>query len=170
MRVRNAALVAVSLATAACASGGASSSQNAGQPATIDASGAVTYSGDFRPIQQNTGAVGMQAQQRIYGSVRLIFRESTSRTNVALRLNTNNQASEVLTWGVVPGRCGSGGVPVSPVSQLPAIEVSNMGQGEVNRDEVPLSLPAGSTYHVNVYRGGDSLRDVIACANLSSRE
>lgn len=168
MRARN-VLVFATLATAACASSPQVSAGAGGDNAaagSIDATGAVTYTGDFRPVQQNTGAVGMQASQRIYGNVRLIFRESTSRTNVQMRLNTNVQSSEVLTWGVVPGRCGSGGIPMSPVSQMPALEISNMGQGEVNREGVALVLPAGATYHVNVYRGGDTLRDVIACANL----
>ncbi len=168
MRARN-VLVFATLATAACASTPQVSPSAGGDdaaPATIDATGATSYSGDFRPVQQNTGSVGMQAQQRIYGTVRLVFRELTSRTNVQMRLNTNVQSSEVLTWGVVPGRCGSGGLPMSPVSQMPALEISNMGQGEVNRDGVALVMPAGATYHVNVYRGGDTLRDVIACANL----
>ncbi len=169
MKARN-ALVFASLATvAACASGGKAvntAGEGEAQQTVIDATGATSYSGDFGPVQQNSGGVGMQVRQRLYGSVRLIFRESTSRTNVQLRLNTNGNQSEILTWGVVPGRCGSGGVPVTPVSQLPALEIGINGQGQINAEAVPLTIPPGATYHVNVYRGGDQLPNVIACANL----
>jgi len=134
--------------------------------ADIVATGAVQYSGLFRPIQQSDGRLGMNVQQRIYGEVKLLFRESSGRTDVSLTLNTNSNTSDLLAWAVVPGRCGNGAVPLLPASQFPALELANNGRGDVS-GELPIAMPQGA-YHVNVYRGGDNLSNVIACANLTA--
>lgn len=132
-------------------------------------SGAIQYDGQFRPIQQNDGRLGMNTTQRIFGNVQVIFRENSGTSSVRLSLTTNANASEVLAWAIVPGRCGSGAVPVLPAAQFPPLELSNNGSGEINATGISVALPAG-TYHVNVYRGGETLANVIACANLNQRE
>ncbi len=133
---------------------------------TIVAVQARAYDGQFRPMQQSQGGVGMTAPQRIYGSVRIAFRESNDRSNVNLTINTNLQQSEILGWSANPGRCGSGSVPFMPVAQFPGIEVGSTGRGEVDAQNMQLSIPVSGAVHVNVYRGGDTLDRVIACANL----
>lgn len=153
---------------AAVALGGCASSQAGSDANEIIASGAVQYDGTFRPIQQSDGRLGMTTVQRIYGNVRVIFRESTGRSQITLSLNTNSAQSEILSWAIVPGRCGSGGVPVMPSAQFPPLELSNNGRGDVKVDDMPLALPQGN-YHVNVYRGGDNLTNVIACSNLTAK-
>ncbi|MBL8997954.1 MAG: hypothetical protein KJZ74_09560 [Gemmatimonadales bacterium] len=160
----SAAVALLALAAAGCAS----ASNATPETGVIDATGALQYDGQFRPVQQSDGRVGMSTVQRIYGDVRILFREATDRSRVTLSLNTNNQQSEVLAWAVVPGRCGSGGVPLLPAAQFPPLEITNTGRGEVAGRELPLSMPS-ATYHVNVYRGGETLSNVIACANLQLR-
>jgi len=127
---------------------------------------ARAYDGQFRPMQQSQGGLGMSTQQRIYGSVKIAFRESNERSKVNLTINTNLQQSEILGWSANPGQCGSGSVPYMPVAQFPGIEVSSTGRGEVELQNMQLSLPVSGAVHVNVYRGGDNLDNVIACANL----
>jgi hypothetical protein len=153
---------------AAVALAGCASSQATSDTQEIVAAGAIQYDGQFRPIQQSDGRLGMSTQQRIYGTVRIIYRESNSRSVVNLTLNTNAQQSEVLSWAVVPGRCGSGGVPVLPAAQFPPLEIGSTGRGDVINREVPIVLPQGA-YHVNVYRGGETLTNVIACSNLTAK-
>lgn len=133
---------------------------------TIVAMQARAYDGQFRPMQQAQGGLGMSTQQRVYGSVKIAFRESSDRSNVNLTINTNSQQSEILGWSANPGRCGSGTVPFMPVAQFPAIEVSATGRGEVDSQNMQLNIPLSGAVHVNVYRGGDTLDRVIACANL----
>ncbi|GEM_PF-3176128 len=127
---------------------------------------ARAYDGQFRPMQQSQGAVGLSTQQRVYGTVKIAFRESNDRSKVDLMINTNLQQSEILGWSANPGRCGSGSVPFMPVAQFPGIEVSSTGRGELDLPNMQLIIPASGAVHVNVYRGGDSLDKVIACANL----
>ena len=133
---------------------------------TIVAMQARAYDGQFRPMQQSQGGLGMSTPQRVYGSIKIAFRESSDRSNVNLTINTNGQQSEILGWSANPGRCGSGTVPFMPVAQFPAIEVSATGRGEVDSPNMQLNIPLSGAVHVNVYRGGDTLDRVIACANL----
>lgn len=152
----------------AVALGGCASSQAGEEMGEIVPAGGIQYDGAFRPIQQSDGRLGMNTQQRIFGSVRVIFREASGRSLVSLTITTNLQQTELLAWAIVPGRCGSGGVPVLPTSQFPALEVSSTGRGEISPTEIQLALPL-ATYHVNVYRGGETLSNVIACANLTGK-
>lgn len=127
---------------------------------------ARAYDGQFRPMQQVQGGVGLTKQNRVYGSVKIAFRESSERSNVNLTIDTGLQQSEILSWSANPGRCGSGSVPFMPVAQFPGIEVGSTGRGEVNVQDMQLSIPPTGPVHVNVYRAGDTLDKVIACANL----
>ena len=156
------ALLLAAIALGGCASGGPRATDE------IIASGAVQYDGQFRPIQQSDGRLGMSTQQRIYGNVRVLFREATGRSNIDLTITTNVQQPELLSWAIVPGRCGNGAIPVLPAAQFPAIEVGSTGRGDVRVQDMPVSLPQGA-YHVNVYRGGDTLSNVIACSNLAAK-
>lgn len=143
----------------------------AGQRGAVDEvipTGAIQYEGSFRPIQQYSGAAGMSTQQRIFGNVQVLFRESSGRSVINLSLNTNIQRSEVLIWAIVPGRCGNGAIPLLPATQFPALEMSSTGRGEVRNYEMPVTMAMGA-YHVNIYRGGETLSNVIACSNLTGR-
>ena len=160
MKVRSTLVLAVAALTG-CASGGG------GDPGANDIvpTGAVQYSGTFREVQSSDGRVGMNVVLRVNGNVRIIYREATGRSNVSLTLGTSLNSPELLVWAVVPGRCGNGGVPVMPTAQFPPLEVTNAGRGDLTASNIPLEMPQRD-YHVNVYRGGESLSNVIACANL----
>lgn len=125
------------------------------------------YEGQFRPIQQSSGGVGLRGSQRVFGNVKIVFREATDRSKVNLMINTSLNQTEILNWSVNPGRCGSGSVPFMPVAQFQGIEMSTNGRGELDIPEMQLAVPANSgPIHVNVYRGGTGLDAVIACANM----
>jgi len=153
----------VAVCTAAAS---AAAQQVSSKSDTIVALQARAYDGQFRPMQQRQGGVQMATPQRVYGSVKIAFRESNERSNVNLTINTTLQQSEILGWSANPGQCGSGSVPFMPIAQFPVIEVNTTGRGEVDVQNMQLSIPASGPVHVNVYRNGDSLENVIACANL----
>jgi len=153
----------VAVCTAAAS---AAAQQVSSKSDTIVALQARAYDGQFRPMQQRQGGVQMATPQRVYGSVKIAFRESNERSNVNLTINTTLQQSEILGWSVNPGQCASGSVPFMPIAQFPVIEVNTTGRGEVDVQNMQLSIPASGPVHVNVYRNGDSLENVIACANL----
>jgi hypothetical protein len=128
---------------------------------------ARVYEGPFRPIQQTSGGVGMRGSQRVFGQIKIATRESSDRAKVTLMINTSLNQSEILNWSVNPGRCGSGSVPFMPIAQFQGIEMSTNGRGELDIPEMQLTIPPNSSsVHVNAYRGGTGLENVIACANL----
>ena len=58
-----------------------------------------------------------------------------------------------------------------PIAQFQGIETSTNGRGELDIPEMQLAIPASSgAIHVNVYRGGTGLENVIACSNLKLME
>lgn len=104
------------------------------------------------------------SQNKTTGSI-FLAQAGQSRTRIRLNISTPATNSTALQWAIVPGRCGSGGIPITGVERFPVIEISNSGRGELDM-EIPLTLPTTGTYHANVYRGGTQLNNVVTCANL----
>jgi hypothetical protein len=66
---------------------------------------------------------------------------------------------------VLPGRCGTGSLPLLGFEQFPPLDVTSSGRGQMEVD-ISIPLPQSGTYHVNVYYGGTELNNVLTCANL----
>lgn len=127
----------------------------------------IRWSGNFTPVQVRSSNVAMRALSRIYGTVSLTSADD-SRERTRVRLNFTSQTggnSFTVQWALVPGRCGSGGLPPIPIDNFPIIEVGSDGRAQLDT-ELSLSLPESGEYHVNVYNGGQELSNVITCANL----
>jgi len=116
-------------------------------------------------MQQQTGGLGPTGQNKAFGNVRLSSK-GTSRTAISITLSTPLSSAASLNWAVLPGRCGTGSLPLVGVERFPLIEVGNNGRGQLD-GEMSLELPQNGTYHVNVYwSSGQQLSDVMTCANL----
>jgi hypothetical protein len=116
-------------------------------------------------MQQQTGGLGPTGQNKAFGTVRLSSK-GTSRTAISITLSTPLSSAASLNWAVLPGRCGTGSLPLVGVERFPVIEVGNNGRGQLDGD-MSLELPQSGTYHVNVYwSSGQQLSDVMTCANL----
>lgn len=158
-------------ALAVAALAGCASTQS---PDDIDASslgpsdGRVRWSGRLNPTTQRTGALTQADQARAFGNVTLITSASdANRTDVRITVSVPASASNsLLGWAVLPGRCGSGDMPLTSMDVFPPVEVGGNARGEL-AVTIPLTLPATGTYHVNVYwPGGNQLADVMTCGNL----
>jgi hypothetical protein len=150
-------------AAAVLTTGCASSSSTADDAAAPAASG---WSGSFQPTQQRTGKLAPTRLQQAGGTVRL--RQSArdpQRTSVALTVSTQLQDPTSLRWAVLPGRCGTGSLPLLGFEQFPPLDVTSSGRGQMEVD-IATPLPQSGTYHVNVYFGGTELENVLTCANL----
>ena len=162
-----------SLALAACASHSPSTSGSVApsSPPTASvspaSSGSARWTGSFQPVQQQSGNLTPRGTNRTYGSVALtVSPASPNRTHAVIEISTTLTTSSLLHWAIAAGHCGSVTLPLVGVDQFPTIDVSNSGQGKLNGD-VPVSLPATGTYHVDIYWGvGQDQSDVMACANL----
>ena len=164
------ALALAAASVTACATGaGASravldpaSGREPGQP-TI--SRAISLKGSFSMILQSTGSLGPANTVRVDGSVTVMSTGAgNSKTRVRLTANfpvTNEQ----LPWAIAPGACGNGAVAVAAVSKFGTIDVGSTGRGELEVD-LAIALSPTEKYHVEVYRSGQTLADVMACATL----
>ncbi|MDB4905553.1 MAG: hypothetical protein JWO05_337 [Gemmatimonadetes bacterium] len=130
-----------------------------------------TWTGSFAPMLQSTGGGGQAGSnpgsgtQRLYGSASITATGRDGYYQVHLSL-TSPRGAESLSWSVVPGRCGSGGLPIVQPSNLPPLEMRAAGNGDITA-EVPFTLESTGGYHVNIYQGGgNNLEAVIACANM----
>ena len=158
------------LAVAGCASRPGPAAQAAREPSV--GTTPVRWSGNFQPQQQRVAGLGPTQKNRAYGTISLSPTASDSdRTQVQLTLNAAVSAGQTLTWGIYPGRCGSGSnlaMPLVPTSNLPQIEVVRSGGAQMN-SEFKLRLPGSGGYQVNIFWGQHTtdLADVMTCANLS---
>lgn len=127
----------------------------------------IRWSGNFTPVQVRSSNVAIRTQSRIYGTVSLTsVDDNRDRTRVRLNFTSQSGANSfTVQWALLPGRCGSGGLPPLPIDNFPIIEVGSDGRAQLDT-ELSLSLPESGEYHVNVYSGGQELSNVITCANL----
>ena len=157
------------LGLAACAT--AKPVDDAGAPAptasvSSGSSGApIRWTGSLQPMQQRSGGLGPTGQNKAFGNVSLSSKGS-DRTAISISLSTPLQGSAALSWAILPGRCGSGALPIVGIERFPAIDVGNNGRAQLDT-EMALELPTNGAYHVNIYwAGGQQLSDVMTCANL----
>ena len=116
-------------------------------------------------MQQRSGGLGPTGQNKAFGNVSLSSK-GAGRTAISISLSTPLSSSAALNWGVLPGRCGSGTLPIVGIERFPAIDVGNNGRGQLDT-EMALDLPTDGAYHVNIYwAGGQQISDVMTCANL----
>ena len=162
------------LALAGCASSGSQSTNAAPEPTAAasasagEASGAVRWEGTFSPTSQRTGSLGGADRARTYGNVTVAM-SPTDRTRSRVRISVSVPATaggQGLKWALLPGRCGSGAMPVMATNLFPPLEVGANGRAELNT-ELAMATPASGSFHVNVYwPGGDQLENVMTCSNL----
>jgi hypothetical protein len=161
--------IIVSLAAAsaaACAAtatrGLASAEREPGQPIV---STSMTFTGSFRTLLQSSGTVGTATKIHVDGTVTVISTGiGNSKTRVRLTINTPI-FNEALPWAIAPGNCGNGAIAVMAVNKFGTIDVGSGGSGSIEAD-LAVALSPGEQYHVEIYNAGQTLSDVIACANL----
>ena len=171
MRLHLLSPAVASLALAGCASSGTPEPAAGAPPvaAAAASSGSIQrWSGALNPTVQRTGNMAGSDRARAFGNV-VLTRHATDANrmlvNITLTAPTTNSVTG-LQWALLPGRCGSGAVPITSVERFPPIEMGSGNRGSLTA-ELPLALPTSGSYHVNVYwPGGSALEDVMTCANL----
>lgn len=168
MNLRFFSLQASVLALAACASAKTTDSTGAAPSTSVSTSpagGTIRWTGSLQPIQQASGGLGPTGQNKAFGTVTLSSK-GTERTAISITVSTPLSSSTTLRWGILPGQCGTGSLPIVGIERFPQIDVGNNGRGQLNA-EMALSLPTSGSYHVNIYwANGQQLSDVMTCANL----
>lgn len=157
--------MSVGVAFPALAQGGQSPRPNDRAEAIAAVATPMRWQAYLKATMQRSGAVAMTVQNKATGSV-FISQAGQDRVRIRVTVSTSYHDGSSLQWAIIPGRCGSDMLPIAPVEQFPAIEVSSNGRGEMDR-VLPLTIPDRGQLHVNVYRGGTRLENVLTCGNLS---
>jgi hypothetical protein len=153
-------------ALAACASGtGGRNAALEPEPGQPSVSVAVTRRGTFNNTLSSSSQIQGGVQIRANGSVTVYSSgEGNRQTRVRLDI-TLPFTNEQFPWAIAPGSCGNGAIAIAPVSKFGAIDIGSAGKGSVDLD-LAVGLVRREQYHVEVYRSGQTLADVIACTNL----
>lgn len=126
------------------------------------------WTGTLNPTQSYDATAVASRRQNAYGRVELtVSPSSPTLTRVTLTVSVPiGPGTDIIGWGLSPGRCGSGAPPVLPPSTFPSIQLSANRQGNIDV-KIPFIIPDKGSYHLNVFRGsGTQLTDVITCADL----
>ena len=143
-------------------SSGTSAASAVGQPPV---STSFTLKGNFRSILQSSATVGGATKIHVDGSV-TVTSAGTGNSATHVRLSVNLPIfNEQLPWAIAPGNCGNGAIAVAAVSKFGTIDVNSTGSGTLDAD-LAISLTPGEQYHVEIYRAGQTLADVVACTSL----
>lgn len=168
MRIRSSLAVAVAvLAVSACAP--QSPSDTAAEPAASPMGYPGTsarWTGNLTPTNSFSGGIQGATRQNTYGTVMLaVSPQSQNATRAIITFNAPIQSSTVFRWALLPGRCGSGSIPLLAPELFPDLEMGSNGRGTLDTS-VPLTMPTSGQLHLNIYTRGAQLSDVIGCANL----
>ena len=126
------------------------------------------WTGTLNPTQSYQAAAVASKRQNGYGRVELsVSPNSPTLSHVIVTVSMPNEPGvDLVGWGLVPGRCGSGNPLVLSPSMFPAIQIGANGQGHIDA-KIPFIIPDNGNYHIDVFRGsGTQLSDVITCAVL----
>lgn len=133
--------------------------------ASAEGSAGARWTANIQSVTQSRGEVVQTTRDRSYGSATWRPGAAPSLTNIELTFTYTGQ-ERTLSWAILPGSCGTPALPVIPISNFPELNIGGGGRAQVTAS-LPLELPAGGSYHIDIYRdrrgGTDAL---IACGNL----
>lgn len=157
------ALAAVAAASA-CATGrsAANLDKEPGQPPV---SVSVTRTGNFKTLLQSSAQFSGAGKITADGSV-TVYSTGVGYSKTRVRLDVSLPIfNEQLAWAIAPGNCGNGAIAVTAVSRFGTIDLGSSGSGSLEVD-LAVTLAPKEQYHVEIYRQGQTLADVVACTNL----
>jgi len=125
----------------------------------------IRWQAMLQATHQRTAIVAPMIRNRTTGTI-FIAQAGAERARVRLAVSTTRHDGSPLQWAIVPGRCGSNMMPITSVERFPILDIGADGRGELDM-ELALTMPATGQFHVNVYRGGTQLNNVLTCGNLT---
>jgi hypothetical protein len=157
------ALAAVAAATA-CATGKSATKLDS-EPGQPSLSVSVTRKGNFTTRLQSSAQFSGAGKITADGSV-TVYSTGVGYSKTRVRLDISLPIfNEQLPWAIAPGNCGNGAIAVTAVSKFGTIDLGSSGSGSIEVD-IAVTLAPREQYHVEIYRQGQSLADVVACTNL----
>jgi hypothetical protein len=146
--------------TAPAPSGAVSSTSSSGN--------VVSWSGNISAVTESNSDVRQSSRGNGYGNAQLTRGDAANSTRINVQYSSggSNSTDRYLNWAILPGRCGSGSLPVMPISNFPELTVGGDGRAQVSV-ELPFEFPKSGDYHINIYHERQQTLDqVVACGNL----
>ena len=126
----------------------------------------VRWSGVLRPKISNRLDAKTAEVTRYTGGVNLVQPRAEAPDYLRIEINVSSTGgSELMEWALLPARCGSAVMPLLQAADVPPIQVPSGGNGEQSF-EVSLKLDPAASYHLDIYHGGHSQNNLVACADL----
>jgi hypothetical protein len=161
-----AALCALSLGVIACAKTPAVETAPAPSTPSANTGVVMSWSGNISAVLESNSDLRQSSRGNGYGTAQMTRGENASTTRVNITYSSGGTTDRYLNWAVLPGRCGSGSVPLLPISNFPELQVGGDGRAQVNA-LLPFELPLRGDYHINIYHERQQTLDqVVACGNL----
>jgi len=133
---------------------------------TSSSGNVVSWSGNISAVVESNADVRQSTRGSGYGNAQLTRGEAANSTRINVQYSSGGTNDRYLNWAILPGRCGSGSLPVMPISNFPELTVGGDGRAQVNV-ELPFEFPTRGDYHVNIYHERQQTLDqVVACGNL----
>lgn len=135
---------------------------------SVASSGAnvATWSGNITAVLENNSDLRQSSRGNGYGNVQLTRGDAAHSTRVNVQYSSSGTSDRYLNWAILPGRCGSGTLPVMPITNFPELTVGGDGRSQASV-ELPFEMPTRGDYHINIYHERQQTLDqVVACGNL----
>ena len=127
-----------------------------------------SWAGNISAVTESNSDVRQSSRGNGYGNAQLTRGDAANSTRINVQYSSggSNSTDRYLNWALLPGRCGSGSLPVMPISNFPELTVGGDGRSQVNV-ELPFEFPKSGDYHINIYHERQQTLDqVVACGNL----
>jgi len=150
----------------------ACSGTRGGQPSDpLPRGESVRWTGTIKGAERKSGTVSKNGGAEVFNGSVVLVPDAADPTRSEIRITLSGATTNtMLSWALLPDRCGSGAVPVLPLSSFGFLEMGMNGRAELTK-QLPFDFPIGGIYHVAIYAGHRAvLEDVIACANLALRK
>jgi hypothetical protein len=161
-----ATLSALALGVIACATTPAVETAASPSSSVSTSGNVVSWSGNISAVVESNSDVRQSSRGNGYGNAQLTRGDTPSSTRINVNYSSGGTSDRYLNWAVLPGRCGTGSLPLLPVSNFPELTVGGDGRTQVNV-VLPFEFPARGDYHINIYHERQQTLDqVVACGNL----
>jgi hypothetical protein len=126
----------------------------------------TSWSGNITAVVENNSDLRQSSRGNGYGNALLTRGDAAHSTRANIQYSSSGTSDRYLNWAILPGRCGSGTLPVIPITNFPELTVGGDGRAQITV-EVPYEFPTRGDYHINIYHERQQTLDqVVACSNL----
>lgn len=133
--------------------------------ATVSPAGEPLWRASIRSVSRSRFDAPDSSRDRSYGSAEWTRASLPTQSKVNVQFSYGGY-ERVLSWAILFGNCGTGSMPLMPVSNFPEIEVTGTGHATIEAT-LPMEMATSGTYHIDIYSDRQAAAEsVVGCGNL----